>query len=96
VKDLKFCPNCGESLKEPNPKFCTECGEKLQSLNTPNEQQVKNSSKPSTFTEEVISPKLSTYRLCTDLENTTASILEKMGYSVEKRKRLPTKSGATA
>jgi len=40
--------------------------------------------------------KLNTYDLGVQLENTTASIFEKMGYSVEKRKRVPTKSGATA
>jgi hypothetical protein len=40
--------------------------------------------------------KFNTYNLGVDLENTTASIFEKMGYSIEKRKRLPTKSGATA
>jgi hypothetical protein len=39
---------------------------------------------------------LNTYSLGVDLENVTASIFEKMGYSVEKRKRMPTKSGATA
>ena len=40
--------------------------------------------------------KLNTYDLGVQLENTTASIFQKMGYSVEKRQRVQTKSGATA
>lgn len=40
--------------------------------------------------------KLNVYDLGIQLEGTTAAILEKMGYSVKKRQRVPTKSGATA
>jgi hypothetical protein len=79
----------------PNPKFCSECGEKLSAEeNTrPKQRTEENDS----LTEEVLGPvKLNTYNLGVELENTTALILQKMGYAVEKRKRLPTKSGATA
>ncbi|MCW4028433.1 MAG: zinc ribbon domain-containing protein [Candidatus Bathyarchaeota archaeon] len=91
---MKYCPNCGTPLVEPNPKFCSECGGKL------NVEQISSKvvtlPMPSMSEEDIGPVKLNTYNLGVALENTTASILEKMGYSVEKRKRLPTKSGATA
>ena len=49
-----------------------------------------------TVDEELEPVKLNTYDLGVQLENTTASIFQKMGYSVEKRQRVQTKSGATA
>jgi hypothetical protein len=92
---LKFCPNCGVTLKLPNPKFCSECGEKILSQESPN-SQAKELTKNSAENDAETEPKYNTYKLGIDLENTTASIFEKIGYSVEKRKRVPTKSGATA
>lgn len=103
---MKFCPNCGTSLQTPNPKFCPECGTSLQSA--ANVQPTKGMQHPTqspaavsqptqeTIEDELEPVKLNTYDLGVQLENTTASIFEKMGYSVEKRKRVPTKSGATA
>jgi hypothetical protein len=49
-----------------------------------------------TVDEELGPVKLNTYDLGVQLEDTTASIFQKMGYSVEKRQRVQTKSGATA
>jgi hypothetical protein len=92
---LKYCPNCGTLLGTPNPKFCSECGEKLDTTQVSKQKQA-NAAQNSISEEEFGPVKLNTYNLGVDLENTTAAILEKMGYSVEKRKRLPTKSGATA
>jgi hypothetical protein len=91
---LKCCPNCGTTLGIPNPKFCSECGEKLDILQASKQKQANEAQ--NSISEEVAPVKLNTYNLGVDLENITAAILEKMGYSVEKRKRLPTKSGATA
>jgi hypothetical protein len=94
---LKYCPNCGTSLKIPNPKFCSECGLKISSEQSPEEPQFKEKTLNSNQSEEEFVPvRLNTYNLGIKLEETTASILEKMGYSVEKRRRIPTKSGATA
>lgn len=95
---MKFCPNCGTSLKSPNPKFCPECGEKLQSEESLISQQKQSdfNANPSQIEKEPQPVKYNTYTLGVDLENTTASIFEKMGYLVEKRKRVPTKSSATA
>lgn len=41
-------------------------------------------------------PKLNIYNLGVQLEGTSASIFEKMGYTVKTRQRVPTKSGAPA
>jgi hypothetical protein len=83
------------TFKSPNPKFCSDCGEKLQSEES-SDSQIKQSTNSHGQAIEELEPKYNTYKLGIDLENTTASIFEKMGYSVEKRKRVPTKSGATA
>jgi hypothetical protein len=96
VKSLKYCTNCGTALGASNPKFCSECGEKLGSEQGSKKKPLSVAQNSSLLEEEAGPVKLNTYKLGVDLENTTASILEKMGYSVEKRKRLPTKSGATA
>lgn len=92
---MKYCPNCGTTLGASNPKFCPECGEKLSAEQSSKQKQT--SPAQNSIPDEELGPiKLNTYNLGVDLENTTAAILEKMGYTVEKRKRLPTKSGATA
>lgn len=46
--------------------------------------------------EEAESVRLNVYDLGVNLEDTVAAIFNKMGYSVETRKRMPTSSGATA
>ncbi|MEM5784673.1 MAG: restriction endonuclease [Candidatus Aenigmatarchaeota archaeon] len=87
-------------------KFCPYCGTNLQFIGkvsqaTTFQQHIQPSIAPSQPTqqpiEEDLEPvKLNIYDLGLQLENTTALIFEKMGYKVEKRKRVPTKSGATA
>lgn len=109
---MKFCPSCGTPLQASNQKFCPECGINLKSYGvapspppppppSDSNQSIFPTNNSSQFhesiNEETIeTTKLNTYNLGVDLENTTASIFEKMGYSIEKRKRLPTKSGAIA
>lgn len=95
---MKYCPNCGTELKKPIPKFCSECGQKINVEQLPQATQaIEKVLNTQELGEEELGPlKLNTYDLGVRLEDTTASILEKMGYSVEKRKRLSTKSGATA
>ncbi len=103
-KCLKYCPNCGTVLQPQNQKFCSECGVNLQTLNGNSiiKEQASKKNQTSvvqleTENEENIKPiKLNSYDLGIRLENTTASILEKMGYAIEKRKKMPTKSGAIA
>lgn len=102
-KSLKYCPNCGTPLQTPNQKFCLECGTNLQSVGVALSQTQAEKSKdessplPESANEEATKPaKLNTYDLGISLENTAASILEKMGYTVEKRKRVPMRSGRTA
>ena len=100
---LKFCPNCGNALQGTNGKFCPECGynlqSHLQSTSSPVQKQSILSLKAvdtHQAEEEIEPPKLNTYNLGVALENTTASIFEKMGYSVEKRQRRPMKGGGIA
>lgn len=70
-------------------KFCPECGSKLHADNYSPEAKGDQ-------VEEFQEVKPNVYDLGVKLEETTAKILEKMGYKVELRKRLPTRSGATA
>ena len=104
---MKFCPDCGTALQNPNPKFCPECGTSLQAVGgaTPSKSppfqaqsvtQTSSSASQQSEEEELEPVKLNTYDLGIQLENTTASVFEKMGYTVERRKRVPTKSGAAA
>lgn len=102
IEWMKFCPNCGAKLQTSSAKFCHECGAKLQSA-TPNvtpdqsadlDRKVKTSD---TEEEEILEPaKLNVYDLGVKLEETVASIFERMGYSAQRRQRVPTKTGATA
>ncbi|MGC8935664.1 MAG: restriction endonuclease [Thermoproteota archaeon] len=87
---MKFCPHCGAKLGVEGAKFCPECGSKLSYEDSSmklEEDQVEEES------QEV---KLNVYDLGVRLEETAAKIFEKMGYKVELRKRLATRSGATA
>ena len=93
---MKYCPNCGTALEPPNPKFCPECGGKLNSEQRSEINYTREKVVHTNELEEFAPPKFNTYNLGVRLEDTTAAILDKMGYSVEKRKRMPTKSGATA
>jgi hypothetical protein len=92
---LKFCPNCGTALKLPNPKFCSQCGKKLLSDEPVKAPEIA-SSVDNSPEEELKPKKLNAYTLGLEFEKTTAAIFVKMGYCVERRKRVPTKSGATA
>jgi len=87
---MKFCPHCGAKLSVENAKFCPECGAKL-SLE---DSQIKV--EEDQYEEEYQEVKLNVYDLGVKLEETAAKIFEKMGYKVELRKRLATRSGATA
>ena len=100
-----FCPNCGKPVQN-DMKFCPYCGTNLQSIGNvspaalsqqPIQPPIVSSQLTQQPIEEDLEPvKLNIYDLGLQLENTTALIFEKMGYKVEKRKRVPTKSGATA
>ncbi|MFH1579805.1 MAG: restriction endonuclease [Thermoplasmatota archaeon] len=99
---MKFCPNCGVPLQTANPKFCPECGANLQTPQAPEDRTMKSvaPSQPTPVMppepDEVESVKLNVYDLGIRLEEMTAAIFQRMGYSVEMRKRVQTKSGATA
>lgn len=99
---MKFCPECGTQLPVPNPKFCPECGAKLQAPSASVDDVSLDSIPPqpksgeASEDDEFPQVKLNTYELGVNLEDMTAAIFQRMGYSVEKRKRMPTKSGATA
>jgi predicted RecB family endonuclease len=97
----KFCPNCGTPLATQDIKFCPECGTNLQAVLA----NLAATSTPTIFPDlsdertrdtEEEHFRLNVYDLGVKLEETVASIFESMGYCVERRKRLPTKSGATA
>jgi hypothetical protein len=100
---VKFCPNCGTSLQVPNPSFCTECGFNLRGANPgataapikPDSQVDIVEATVSPDEDEIIqTAKPNVYELGTALEDTVQRIFEKMGYSVEKRQRPDTKTGA--
>lgn len=64
---------------------------------TPKETSAHAPASSGSFEEdEFPQVKLNTYKLGVNLEDMTAAIFQRMGYSVEKRKRVPTVSGATA
>ena len=91
---MKFCPNCGTQLQVQNQKFCPECGINLQAASSPSNSKQSTNAKDDISQpyepkneEEPDSVKLNTYDLGVRLENTTALIFEKMGYSVEKRRK---------
>lgn len=99
---MKFCLNCGVRLQAANPKFCPECGANLQVPQAPEDRTAEsvapNRPKPEVPSEpdEAELVKLNVYDLGIRLEEMTAAIFQRMGYSVEMRKRVQTKSGATA
>lgn len=96
----KFCSECGNQLPIPCPNFCPACGRNLTGGVAPSSREAKGLG----FTEEAyqesdeeLTPvKIDVYDLGIKLEETAAEIFQRMGYSVERRKRVPTKSGATA
>jgi len=88
---MKFCPHCGAKLSVEGAKFCSECGAKLSS-----EDNLIKVEEGQAEKEEFQEVKLNVYDLGVRLEETAAKIFEKMGYRVELRKRLATRSGATA
>jgi HJR/Mrr/RecB family endonuclease len=86
-----------ETYKELKAKYSTKLEKitgkpaiKIQASTT-----VSESTQP-TIEEELEPVKLKAYDLGVQLENTTAAIFEKMGYTAEIRKKVPTKSGATS
>lgn len=95
---MKFCPECGKPLQIANPRFCPECG---ADINLGGSAQANHLTESGALPideqeDEFQSVRLNTYDLGVNLENMTAAIFGRMGYSVEKRKRVPTRSGATA
>ena len=102
---MKFCPQCGKELSVQNSKFCGECGASLTSIESP--QSAPSAAtyarveSPTTSVvtslsddDEVTTVKLNVYDLGIKLEETTAAIFEKMGYSVERRQKPVTQSEA--
>lgn len=85
-----------------NIKFCSECGSNLVSVHenaqtlTPTLPENNQRDSFATDQEEIEPVKINVYDLGVRLEETVASIFEKMGYTAERRKRVPTRSGATA
>ena len=104
---LKYCPHCGTQLPVPNSKFCGECGASILTQEASSAQstfsgrainQISNKSRIVTKSddEEHEPVSLNVYDLGIRLEETTASIFEKMGYSVQRRQKPATQSDATA
>jgi uncharacterized Zn finger protein (UPF0148 family) len=96
---MKFCPTCGVKLQTGNPKFCTECGTNLQLPTAPTgktEEAVPT--QPTRISpsghEDVETRKLSAYELGLRLEAMAADIFGNMGYTTEKRKKVPTRTGS--
>ncbi|MEM0342905.1 MAG: restriction endonuclease [Thermoplasmata archaeon] len=98
----KFCSECGAQLPALTAKFCPECGSRIQtsdselSVPRPTTPPAPSSASEVQELEDVEPVKLNIYDLGVKLEETVAAIFQTMGYSIEIRKRLPTKSGATA
>jgi hypothetical protein len=93
---MKFCPACGVKLQTTNPRFCHECGASLQESETRSSIPVETA--PATqqppVHEDVEMNKMSTYELGRRLELMAATIFRNMGYSVEVRKKVPTRTGS--
>ncbi len=93
---MTYCHNCGKELPSPDSKFCPYCGaQQIIQQNVLNVQTVKTAVESVDEDEVFEMPKPKIYDLGVKLEDTSASIFEKMGYVVQKRVRLPTKTGAT-
>jgi hypothetical protein len=104
---LTFCFNCGKELPAPDAKFCPNCGQ-AQPMAKVVEQHVASKpaetssvmdfDKASTASDEetLEQPRPRAFELGVKLEETVANIFEKMGYSVQRRVRPATKTGATA
>lgn len=102
---MPFCTNCGREFSSTE-KFCLQCGKPLptSTIETAQDIAIASSrmpnklltSSPVTDQEHFESVKPDAYALGVDLEKTVASIFQKMGYVTERRKRVPTASGATA
>ena len=94
---MTYCHNCGKELPSPDVKFCPYCGaQQIIQQNVSNVQPPKTSAESVNENEVFEIPKPKIYDLGIQLENTTATIFEKMGYVVQKRVRLPTRTSAVA
>jgi hypothetical protein len=96
----KFCPECGTRLSEPNPKFCPECGANLGHQEARPVDTAKAippppspDARPSVH-EDVEMRKVNAYELGQRLEQMAASIFKNLGYSVEVRKKVQTRTGS--
>lgn len=98
----KFCPECGGKLPTPDAKYCSDCGTRLEATtasDTSFPRRGREHEPPGCdYSEEnLTSPiRVNVYDLGVKLEETTADIFQRMGYHAERRKRMPTRSGATA
>lgn len=94
---LKFCPLCGAPLQIQGSRFCPSCGAGLVSNQINNAQSsILTESKHEAPQDEEQETKLKVYDLGVKLEETTAAILQKMGWSTQLRQRMPTRSGPNA
>ncbi len=96
----KFCPECGTRLSEPNPKFCPECGANLghqEARSVETAKVIPPPPSPDTRPlahEDAEMRKVSAYELGERLEQMAASIFKNLGYSVEVRKKVQTRTGS--
>jgi len=102
---VTFCFNCGRELPTPEAKFCPNCGQ--PQFNPKDNKSSPVIQSPQTVPNMVAPPpqlgeenfeqsKPRAYLLGVKLEETVANIFEKMGYTVQRRVRPATKTGATA
>lgn len=100
---MRFCPDCGSSLPSPNPKFCPQCGARLQTDALVEDKTSITEALTGHKTEnlplepdeqdiELIRPKA--HDLGKSLEEMTAEIFQKRGWSVKRNFYPPTKTGA--
>ncbi len=82
---MKYCPECGVTLKFQNPKFCPECGASL-STNERIELETKEE-----LNEKQL--RISVFELGDKLEEVVEKIYRSKGYNTERRLRIEGDSG---
>ena len=80
---MRYCPNCGVTLKSENAKFCSECGSPL-TLSSGSEKVIQGVDEKE-FRANI-------FELGTQLEEVVEKIYRAKGYATERRRRLQGKS----